>query len=92
MLRQTVQFYSAVYIFAEMGVFFCHPLCTVVHNDLRKEISAAIDRGERKIQNVWQQVKAARVRFADKTAFFNINSLTDLHEWQKNKNEKENLY
>ncbi|MFH1615578.1 MAG: molybdenum cofactor guanylyltransferase [Planctomycetota bacterium] len=70
-------------VFAETAGFFWHPLCAVVHNDLLEEISAAIDRGERKIRNVWRQVEAVTVRFTDETTFFNINSLADIDKWQK---------
>lgn len=69
-------------VFAETSDFFWHPLCAVVHNGLLETISDAIDAGRRKIRDVWKQTGAARVRFDDEEAFFNINSLTDLHEWQ----------
>ncbi len=74
---------GAIAVFAETPGFFWHPLCAVVHNELRKEISASIDRGERKIQDVWQRVKAIRVQFSDETVFFNINSSADIDRWRK---------
>ena len=70
-------------VFATTGDFFWHPLCAVVHNDLAGDISAAIDAGERKIRNIWQQAKAAKVQFDDDAAFFNINSLADMDKWRK---------
>ncbi|MHC4122563.1 MAG: molybdenum cofactor guanylyltransferase [Planctomycetota bacterium] len=79
-------------VFAETSDFFWHPLCVVVHNGLLKDVSAAIDRGERKIRNVWREAEAVRVRFAEEVAFFNINSLTDVDKWRKVKDEKENLH
>ena len=60
-------------------------------NLLKEEISSAIDRGQRKSRDVWQQVKAVRVQFANETAFFNINNLTDIDRWRKAENEKANL-
>ena len=82
---------GAPVVFAETAGFFWHPLCAVVHNDLKEEISSAIDSGQRKIRDVWQQVKAVRVQFADETAFLNINSLADVNRWRKAENEKANL-
>jgi molybdopterin-guanine dinucleotide biosynthesis protein A len=79
-------------VFAETPGFFWHPLCVVVHNDLKEEISSAIDSGQRKIRDIWQQVKAVGVRFADETAFFNINTTADIGRWRKAKNEDENLH
>ncbi|MCK4752587.1 MAG: molybdenum cofactor guanylyltransferase [Planctomycetes bacterium] len=78
-------------VFAETAGFFWHPLCAVVHNDLRKKISVAVDNGEHKVRTVWQQVKAVAVQFADETAFFNINTLADMDKCRKAKNEKKNL-
>jgi molybdopterin-guanine dinucleotide biosynthesis protein A len=74
---------AAPVVFAETGDFFWHPLCAVVHNGLVKQVSSAIDRGERKIRKVWQQVKAITVEFPDETAFFNINNSTDRDRWRK---------
>jgi len=82
---------GAPVVFAETAGFFWHPLCAVVHNGLKEEISSAIDRGQRKIRDVWQQVKAVRVQFADESAFLNINSLADVNKWRKAENEKANL-
>jgi molybdopterin-guanine dinucleotide biosynthesis protein A len=78
-------------VFAETAGFFWHPLCAIVHNDLKENISSAIDQGQRKIRNVWQQVKAITVRFPDETAFFNINNPADMNKWRKAENEKANL-
>ncbi len=82
---------GAPVVFAETAGFFWHPLCAVVHNGLVKQVSSAIDCGERKIRKVWQQVKAVRVLFDDETAFFNINNSTDMDRWRKAKNEKASL-
>jgi len=82
---------AAQAVFAETTGFFYHPLCAVVHNALSNEVSAAIDRGERKIRNVWRQIKAVEVYFDDETAFLNINTLADMDKWWKTDNEKANL-
>jgi molybdopterin-guanine dinucleotide biosynthesis protein A len=79
-------------VFAETTGFFWHPLCVVVHNGLKDQISSAIDHGQRKIRNIWQQVKAVSLQFADETAFFNINSSVDMDMWGKGlENEKANM-
>ena len=90
-LKQAFDETAAPAVFAATGDFFWHPLCAVVHNDLAGDISTAIDAGERKIRNVWQQVKAKRVQFTDEAAFLNINSLEDMNRWRKAENEKANL-
>ena len=69
-------------VFAQTSEFFYHPLCVVVHNDLRESISSAIDEGHRKPQDVWRQLGASTVMFENDMPFFNINSFTDLNNWQ----------
>ena len=69
-------------VFAETDGFFLHPLCAVVHNDLKKQISSAIDRGQRKIRDVWQQLGSARINFPNGIDFLNINNATDLDGWR----------
>ena len=90
-LKQAFIETTAPAVFAATSDFFGHPLCAVVHNDLARDISKAIDAGERKIRKVWQQVKADRVLFDGETAFFNVNSLLDMDRWRKGENEKTNL-
>ncbi len=69
-------------MFAATSDFFWHPLCAVVHNGLVKQVSSAIDCGERKVRKIWQQVKAVRLLFDDETAFFNVNSSNDINRWR----------
>ena len=69
-------------VFAETTGFFWHPLCAVVHNGLVKQVSSAIDCGERKIRNVWRQIKADRVLFDDESAFLNVNTSNDINQWR----------
>lgn len=69
-------------VFAKTSEFFWHPLCAVVHNGLLEQASAAIDRGQLKIRQLWDQVGANGVMFEDENPFFNINSHNDLNLWQ----------
>ena len=82
-LKQAFIETTAPAVFATTSDFFWHPLCAVVHNDLARDISIAIDAGERKIRNVWRQAEAAKVQFDNDAAFFNINSLADMNKWRK---------
>ena len=60
-----------------------HPLCAIVDVGLLDEISAAIDRGERRPWELWRRLGAAVVDFGQTHAFFNINSPADLRRWQE---------
>jgi len=83
---------KAPVVFAETTGFFLHPLCAVVHNVLREVISSAIDNGQRKIRDVWKEVKAVSVPFGNETAFLNINSLEDMNRWLRStKNKKADM-
>ena len=90
-LKKTFIETGAPVVFAETAGFFWHPLCAVVHNDLKEKISSAIDSGQCKIRDVWRQVKAITVQFPDETTFFNINNSTDRDRWRKAENEKVSL-
>jgi len=81
-------------VFAKTGDFFWHPLCAVVHNDLFRDISTAIDFGARKVRALWCKVGASSLLFEDESCFFNINNHDDLNRWQiqcKGKNENKNF-
>ena len=82
-LKETFVESEAPVVFAETPGFFWHPLCVVVHNGLIKQVSSAIDCGERKIREVWRRVKVVRVLFDDETAFFNVNSSKDIDQWRR---------
>ena len=56
-----------------------HPLCAIVDVGLLWEISASIDRGERRAWELWRGIGATVVDFGETDAFFNINSPADLH-------------
>lgn len=70
-------------VFAQTAGFFLHPLCAVVHIDLIDMVSSAIDSGQRKIRDLWQQLNAEAVQFSDNDAFVNINDFADMENWQK---------
>ncbi|MCK5000481.1 MAG: molybdenum cofactor guanylyltransferase [Anaerohalosphaera sp.] len=70
-------------VFAKTEGFFWHPLCAVVHNDLKGLISSAIDSGHRKVTDVWRQLNAASVSFPDENAFINLNDPSDMDRWRK---------
>lgn len=79
-------------VFAHTAGFFSHPLCAVVHNRLKNQISSAINDGHQKVLNIWQQFNAETVPFDDETTFFNINNFEDIDKWEKEyRNEKENM-
>jgi len=59
------------------------PLCAIVHIGLLGEISAAIDRGERRAWELWRRLGAAVVDFGRTDAFFNVNTPADLARWQE---------
>ena len=81
-LKETFVDQNSPVVFAKTSDFFWHPLCAVVHNGLFKQTSAAIDRGQLKIRELWNQVGAEAVMFEDENTFFNINSHNDLNLWQ----------
>jgi len=58
------------------------PLCTVVHNDLLKTVSQAIEDGQRRPQRLWRELGAITVHFEDATPFFNVNTPQDLADWR----------
>jgi molybdopterin-guanine dinucleotide biosynthesis protein A len=75
-------------VFAETDDFFWHPLCAVVHNDMATQITLAIDHGQRKVQDLWRQLGAKSVKFAEAEAFMNMNSFSDVNRWRGNTSEK----
>ncbi len=69
-------------VFAQTGEFFCHPLCAVVHNAILPHISAAIDAGNRSVQELWRELGLESVDFDDDAPFTNINTPEDLADYQ----------
>ncbi|MCK5224221.1 MAG: molybdenum cofactor guanylyltransferase [Planctomycetes bacterium] len=71
-------------VYVQTSEFFYHPLCTVVHNDVKEALSKAIDDGQRRPLHFLQQLNARAAMFSSDEPFFNINSFADLDNW-KNK-------
>jgi len=69
-------------VVAESADSFWQPLCTVVRTALLSDISKAIEKGERRVQQVWKDLGASAVRFDDPAAFFNVNTPDDMRRWQ----------
>ncbi len=73
---------GAKVVFARTGAFFDHPLCAVVHNASLHAVSGFIDRGGRKITQLWTSLEAMPVQFEDEAPFFNVNTPADLACWK----------
>jgi len=78
---------SALVAVAVTSEFFCEPLCTVVHNDLLKTVSQAIEGGERRPQQLWRDIGAIAVDFEDASPFFNVNTPQDMARWRADREE-----
>ena len=87
-LREAFVLSTEKIVFAETDGFFWHPLCAVVHNDMMAQIIFSIDRGQRKVQDLWKQLGAEGVKFTEAAAFMNMNSFSDVNRWRGNTNEK----
>lgn len=68
-------------VFAQTEDAARHPLCAVVHVDLLHQVSAALDRGESAVQELWLQVGGTAVHFDNPNAFINLNSPDDVDAW-----------
>jgi len=78
-------------VYAVTSAMKMHPLCTIVHCDMKEKITSAIDCGQRKILDVWEQADAGIVQFSCEKAFFNINTPFDINQWRMTEYEKEDL-
>jgi molybdopterin-guanine dinucleotide biosynthesis protein A len=58
-----------------------HPLCAVIHTNLLDRVSAALDRDERSVHDLWLQLEGTAVHFDNPNAFVNLNSPNDLDAW-----------
>jgi molybdopterin-guanine dinucleotide biosynthesis protein A len=74
-------------VFAVTGDFFWHPLCAIVHNDLMDRISSAIDSGQTTVHRLWKQLGAEKVYFDDQSPFVNVNTVSDMNKWRKDRDE-----
>ena len=73
---------GACVVYAEDAGFLSHPLCTVMRNDLRPEISRLIDEGRRKLTEIWEKLGGEPVMFEADRPFFNVNTPADLARWR----------
>jgi molybdopterin-guanine dinucleotide biosynthesis protein A len=60
-----------------------HPLCCVVSTSHSQAVSQSIDEGKLKICQLWKDLRAVKVHFANAGAFENINTPRDLRSWRR---------
>ena len=65
------------------GVVSLHPVFALVRTSLADDLAAFLDAGERKVRAWYARHTAAEVAFADERAFYNINSLQELAEFER---------
>ena len=58
------------------------PLCAVLAREVLSEIGRALDRGQCGVQRLWRDLGARSVRCDRQSAFFNVNTPSDLACWQ----------
>jgi molybdopterin-guanine dinucleotide biosynthesis protein A len=68
-------------VFAQTQGSENHPLCAVVPTNMLDRVSAALDRDERGVHNLWLQLEGIAVPFDNPNAFANLNSPDDLEAW-----------
>jgi len=76
-------------VYARTSAFFDHPLCSIVHNGLLPEISAALDRGERSVGGTWRRLGGRAVVIENDDAFLNLNTYEDVHAWRADRKASE---
>ncbi|MDH7499846.1 MAG: molybdenum cofactor guanylyltransferase [candidate division NC10 bacterium] len=57
------------------------PLFAVVKNELLPVVQAAIDRGVRRVREVWKELGVTLIHFPDRESFCNVNTPKDLPRW-----------
>lgn len=65
------------------GEVSLHPVFALVRTSLADDLAAFLGAGERKVRAWYARHKAAEVAFADERAFYNINSLQELAEFDR---------
>ena len=68
-------------VFAQTQGSENHPLCAVVRTDLLDRVSAALNRDERGVHDLWRQFGGAAVPFNNANAFVNLNCPDDWEAW-----------
>lgn len=65
------------------GEVSLHPVFALVRTSLADDLAAFLGAGERKVRAWYARHRAAEVAFADERAFYNINSLQELAEFDR---------
>jgi molybdopterin-guanine dinucleotide biosynthesis protein A len=65
------------------GEVSLHPVFALVRTSLADDLAAFLGAGERKVRAWYARHTAAEVAFADERAFYNINSLQELAEFER---------
>jgi molybdopterin-guanine dinucleotide biosynthesis protein A len=81
-LRQAYETTGEPLVVAETGAPpRMEPLCAIVDMALFDSIAREITKGARSVKSLWVELSAHRVRFADASAFCNVNAAEDWSAW-----------
>jgi molybdenum cofactor guanylyltransferase len=61
-----------------------HPVFALMRTTLADDLAAFLDAGERKVRAWYARHKTVEVAFADERAFYNVNSLQELADLERN--------
>lgn len=61
-----------------------HPVFALMRTTLADDLTAFLDAGERKVRAWYARHKTVEVAFADERAFYNVNSLQELADLERN--------
>jgi molybdopterin-guanine dinucleotide biosynthesis protein A len=61
-----------------------HPVFALIRTTLADDLAAFLDAGERKVRAWYARHKTVEVAFADERAFYNVNSLQELADLERN--------
>jgi molybdenum cofactor guanylyltransferase len=61
-----------------------HPVFALLRTSLAGDLAAWLDAGERKVRAWYARHKTVEVTFADERAFYNVNSLQELADLERN--------
>jgi molybdenum cofactor guanylyltransferase len=62
-----------------------HPVFALLRTTLADDLAAFLDAGERKVRAWYARHKTVEVAFADERAFYNVNSLQELADLERNR-------
>jgi molybdopterin-guanine dinucleotide biosynthesis protein A len=62
-----------------------HPVFALMRTTLADDLAAFLDAGERKVRAWYARHKTVEVAFADERAFYNVNSLQELADLERNR-------